>query len=99
MVSTWAYDLAQAIQFLHALTPKLIHRDIKPNNVMLDKDLNCKLGDFGLCKTVTHSLRTSASRASAPSTGVGGYMMTGHVGTYGYMAPEVGPDAVDADGQ
>jgi hypothetical protein len=38
--------------------------------------------------------------AQGPKTGGIGeeYMMTGHTGTYGYMAPEVGSEALDPDG-
>ena len=34
----------------------------------------------------------------SPDHETDGYMMTGHTGTYGYMAPEVGIDALDPDG-
>ena len=42
-VEKWSYELAQALQFIHGHAPKIIHRDIKPHNVMLDFDLNCKI--------------------------------------------------------
>jgi len=96
MVSKWTFELAQAIHFLHTLTPKIIHRDIKPGNVMLNHDLTCKLIDLGLSKTLSRAFID----AQVPQIGglEGGYMMTGHTGTYGYMAPEAGSDALDPDG-
>jgi hypothetical protein len=55
MVSKWTVEVAQAIHFLHTLTPKIIHRDIKPGNVMLDHNHSCKLIDLGLSKTLSHA--------------------------------------------
>jgi len=40
-VNTWSLDLAEAIKFIHGLVPKIIHRDIKPDNVLLDMHLTC----------------------------------------------------------
>ncbi|KAM7499293.1 hypothetical protein LguiA_023707 [Lonicera macranthoides] len=52
----------------------LIHRDIKAGNVLLDSELNGRLGDFGLAKLYEHG--------SNPGT-------TKVVGTLGYIAPEL----------
>ena len=100
MVSKWALDIAEALRFLHGMTPKIVHRDLKPGNVLLDHNLTCKIGDLGLCKAIDRDfLKSRADNPVDINTGlVGGYMMTGHVGTYGYMAPEVGPDSRDSDG-
>ena len=51
--------IARGLAFLHEeLVPHIVHRDIKASNVLLDKDLNPKIGDFGLAKlfpdNVTH---------------------------------------------
>lgn len=43
--------IAKGLAFLHEeSTLKVVHRDIKANNVLLDKDLNPKISDFGLAK-------------------------------------------------
>jgi serine/threonine protein kinase len=51
----------------------VLHRDIKPSNVLLDVELNGRIGDFGLAKLCEHG--------ADPQT-------THLVGTVGYMAPE-----------
>ena len=52
----------------------VLHRDIKPSNVLLDDDMNGRLGDFGLARLYDHG--------ADPQT-------THVVGTIGYLAPEL----------
>jgi serine/threonine protein kinase len=41
--------IARGLHYLHALAqPRVIHRDIKAGNVLLDKNLEPKIADFGL---------------------------------------------------
>ncbi|KAH7436850.1 hypothetical protein KP509_05G038600 [Ceratopteris richardii] len=69
-----ALNIAQALAFLHyGSNQKILHRDIKPSNVLLDKNLNAFLSDFGLAKLL------SASETHAT---------TDVEGTFGYVAPE-----------
>ncbi|XP_022725721.1 probable L-type lectin-domain containing receptor kinase VII.2 isoform X1 [Durio zibethinus] len=68
-------DVASGIWYLHeGSEAKVLHRDIKASNVLLDKDMNARLGDFGLARMHHHGELASTTRV---------------VGTVGYMAPEV----------
>ena len=43
--------IARGLAFLHeGSVIRIVHRDIKGTNVLLDKDLNAKISDFGLAK-------------------------------------------------
>lgn len=43
--------IARGLAYLHEESMlKIVHRDIKTSNVLLDKDLNAKISDFGLAK-------------------------------------------------
>ncbi|KAJ7012911.1 hypothetical protein NC653_002827 [Populus alba x Populus x berolinensis] len=43
-----ALQIAKAVDTLHAQNPPVIHRDIKSANVLIDRNFNARLGDFGL---------------------------------------------------
>ncbi|CCI41041.1 unnamed protein product [Albugo candida] len=45
-----AEDIAEALSYLHSLQPKVIHRDLKSKNVLLDHQFRAKLSDFGISR-------------------------------------------------
>ncbi|KAI0527677.1 receptor-like cytoplasmic kinase 176 [Dendrobium catenatum] len=69
-----ALGAAKGLAFLHSAETKVIYRDFKTSNVLLDSSYNAKLSDFGLAK-------------DGP-TGDKSHVSTRVMGTYGYAAPE-----------
>ncbi|XP_058091451.1 LEAF RUST 10 DISEASE-RESISTANCE LOCUS RECEPTOR-LIKE PROTEIN KINASE-like 2.5 isoform X2 [Magnolia sinica] len=71
-----AIGVARGLEYLHrGCNTRILHFDIKPHNILLDKDFRPKISDFGLAKLCP----TQNSTVS----------MLGTRGTVGYIAPEV----------
>ncbi|CAI0396830.1 unnamed protein product [Linum tenue] len=69
-----AAGTARGLECLHSASPPVIYRDLKSSNILLDKDYQPKLSDFGLAKF--------------GPTGDKSHVSTRIMGTYGYCAPE-----------
>ncbi|XP_046400183.1 interleukin-1 receptor-associated kinase 4-like [Ischnura elegans] len=86
-----AFGIAKGIVYLHTALPQpLVHRDIKSANILLDADLQPKLGDFGLVRLGGSSSGTGAPSfiRSAQHGQSSALLTTTVLGTSAYMAPE-----------
>ncbi|XP_021804519.1 probable L-type lectin-domain containing receptor kinase S.5 [Prunus avium] len=68
--------VASALHYLHNdYDQRVIHRDLKASNIMLDSHFNSRLGDFGLARALENEKTSYAELEGVP-------------GTMGYIAPE-----------
>ncbi|KAG9482199.1 hypothetical protein GDO78_011089 [Eleutherodactylus coqui] len=71
------HEIALGMNFLHIMSPPLLHLDLKPGNILLDEHLHVKISDFGLSKWKENSTRKDYIERSAIK------------GTLNYIPPEV----------
>ncbi|CAN1282882.1 U-box domain-containing protein 33 [Linum perenne] len=72
-------EIASALSFLHSSKPeKIVHGDLKPQHILLDSELICKICEFGICRLVSEDnvYSPSISRITEPK------------GTFPYVDPE-----------
>lgn len=80
-------QLANALCYLYKLG--IIHRDVKPANILLDFDSNAHLGDFGLAMLAKDLEGIDSQNWKSIGKPTGGFHKRNMVGTLLYMAPEV----------
>lgn len=68
----WARQLCDVLSYLHQRIPPVVFRDLKPSNIMLDRNGRIKLIDFGIARRFKH----------------GQNLDTQNMGTPGFAAPE-----------
>ncbi|GFQ01463.1 U-box domain-containing protein 34 [Phtheirospermum japonicum] len=74
-----AAEIATGLNFLHQTKPEpLVHRDLKPGNILLDQNYVSKISDVGLARLVPPSVADNVTQ----------YRMTSTAGTFCYIDPE-----------
>lgn len=74
-----AAEIATGLLFLHQTKPEpLVHRDLKPGNILLDRNYVSKISDVGLARLVPPSVADTVTQ----------YRMTATAGTFCYIDPE-----------
>ncbi|KAK4716673.1 hypothetical protein R3W88_015011 [Solanum pinnatisectum] len=74
-----AAEVGTSLLFLHQTKPEpLVHRDLKPGNILLDRNYVSKISDVGLARLVPPSIADSVTQ----------YRMTSTAGTFCYIDPE-----------
>nr|XP_023896925.1 U-box domain-containing protein 35-like [Quercus suber] len=74
-----AAEIGTGLLFLHQTKPEpLVHRDLKPGNILLDRNYVSKISDVGLARLVPPSVANTVTQ----------YRMTSTAGTFCYIDPE-----------
>lgn len=86
-------QICEALQYAHERG--VVHRDIKPENILLSKQGQVKIADFGVAKIVSQNPEPMAAGAASPSGDLTEAGST--LGTPQYMAPEQVKNSAEVD--
>ena len=82
----WYEDLAEALRYIHAAG--VVHRDVKPSNILIGEDGHAVLSDFGVSRFTDENLRKELSVDATMATDATTLSRV-VMGTANYFAPEV----------
>ena len=106
-VLRWAKQICGALAYLHSLTPPVIHRDIKPDNIKITPAGEAILVDFGIAKAETADQRTATGALGlTPGFAPPEQYSTGHTDArtdvyalaatlYNLLTGQIPPDSVE----
>ncbi|RKP37892.1 hypothetical protein BJ085DRAFT_5315, partial [Dimargaris cristalligena] len=95
-IRAWTLQILRGLYYLHS--SGIVHRDIKPDNILFNHEGHVKLVDFGAAKILAQNRTFRRTKTNVPGAanskrgaagGGGGGGNSGLVGTPMYMAPEV----------
>jgi serine/threonine protein kinase len=69
----WSLEILDVLDYLHNQNPKIIYRDLKPSNVMLDKTGKIKVIDFGIARKIEAESNTKKLANQQTTIGTVGY--------------------------
>ncbi|MFO1418210.1 MAG: serine/threonine-protein kinase [Methylotetracoccus sp.] len=72
-MAPWIHQLCGVLEYLHEQVPPVIHRDLKPDNILLDEQDHVMLTDFGIAKLASADVETRT---------------LGRAVSYGFSSPE-----------
>ena len=83
----FVYEIALAIEYMHTRNNKILHRDIKSSNILLDDNLHCKLCDFGMSKYYDNEQKIKVENEKGNKNMTTNYQ-TNSQSTLFWMSPE-----------
>lgn len=90
-IKSWVFMLLMGLKELH--DNYILHRDLKPNNLLITEGGKLKVADFGLCRKITEAMTPSAVtrwyRAPEMLLGIGQYSFSGDIWSVGVIMAEM----------